>query len=332
MTASPTLTRLPDVLDDLTRREFIAGLIAAGLLSACGGGNGTTGDGSVTTRPVDNEFGTTDVPVNPERIAVLDVRAVDHLVALGITPSAIFVQPGEHMTATLDGAEVVQDDAGEVNIELLARSRPDLIIAWGAFIEGKLEQIRTVAPTVGIHHESFTEWKEPFRFTASVVGQTERAAEIIAGYDSRVEDLRSRLREAGLIDLQVCVVRGFSDIVRIASADGSFPAGVLDAIGLQRTAVQKQRTDFGEINLSMENISEADADIIFLMRPRTSEAGWDEFDAILDQVQAGPLWQNLRAARQGRVYEVTIDAWLQGGPVAANIILDEIESALLLSR
>jgi ABC-type Fe3+-hydroxamate transport system substrate-binding protein len=132
------------------------------------------------------------------------------------------------------------------------------------------------------------------------------------------------LDTGGLTDLEVNVVRGHGEILRLAGADESFPAGVLDAVGLKRTAVNHQDTEFGEINLSFEQIPMADADIIFVMRSS------DEFhEGVTARALAHPLWQNLKAAKAGRVHDVTLDNWLQGGPIAAGLILDEIEKALL---
>jgi iron complex transport system substrate-binding protein len=322
---SQTLNPLRDpILNDLTRREFVTGMLAAGLLAACGGRSSGDSPDRASVRRVDNEFGSTEVPADPGRIAVLDVRAVEHLVALGITPYAVFVDPAPFLAKALDGAVSVQDDAGEVNLELLASSRPDLIIAWEAFIEGKVEEIKKIAPTVGIRHDSFTEWVEPFRFTASVVGREDKADEVISTYEARVADIRSKLGAKGLTDREVNVVRGHGEVLRLAGADESFPAGVLDAVGLKRTAVNHQDTEFGEINLSFEQIPMADADIIFLMRSS------DEFhENVTARALAHPLWQNLKAAKAGQVHDVTLDNWLQGGPIAAGLILDDIEKALL---
>jgi iron complex transport system substrate-binding protein len=312
------------ILNDLTRREFVTGLLAAGLLAACGGSGSDQPNSRSWVRMIDNEFGSTEAPADPKRIAVLDVRAVEHLVALGVIPNAVFVEPAPFLAQALDGAVSVQNDAGEVNLELLAGSRPDLIIAWEAFIEGKVEEIKKIAPTVGIRHDSFTEWIEPFRFTASVVGREEKAEEVVSAYEARTAEMRSRLAERGLDDFEVSVVRGHGEILRLAGADESFPAGVLDAVGLKRTQVQHQDTAFGEIDMSFEQIPMADADIIFLMRSP------DAFhEAITVQALGHPLWQNLRAAKSGQVHDVTLDHWLQGGPLAAGLILDDIEGALL---
>src|SRR5918998_286857 len=67
-----------------TRREFLAVLAAAGLVSAC-----ATADRSAApaTRTVHHPLGTTEVPLAPTRVVALDRRAaLPHLLALGVTP------------------------------------------------------------------------------------------------------------------------------------------------------------------------------------------------------------------------------------------------------
>src|SRR5690606_6294190 len=82
-----SLVALPP--EDATRREFITGVgaaaLAAAFLAACGDDEGdATSEGTPATREVSHEFGTTAIPVDPQRIAVVDVRSIENLVALGI--------------------------------------------------------------------------------------------------------------------------------------------------------------------------------------------------------------------------------------------------------
>src|SRR5688500_2517166 len=77
---------LDPVVTDATRREFLALVGAAGLLSACSTGP-ANGPAAPATRTVQHPLGTTEVPMAPTSVVALDRRAaLPHLLALGVTP------------------------------------------------------------------------------------------------------------------------------------------------------------------------------------------------------------------------------------------------------
>ncbi len=81
-----SLLRYPHIAEDLTRRELVIGLAAAGLLAACGsdGDAGASGDDPGFPRSVDHELGRTVIKAPPERIgAVTDGAELQTLLALG---------------------------------------------------------------------------------------------------------------------------------------------------------------------------------------------------------------------------------------------------------
>ncbi|MCK9494348.1 MAG: ABC transporter substrate-binding protein [Dehalococcoidia bacterium] len=327
-----SLVALPP--EDATRRKFItsvgAAALAAAFLAACGDDEaaGETPESAPSTREVSHEFGTTAIPVDPQRIAVVDVRSIENLVALGIIPQAVFTKPVAHVADQLDGVTVLETAEGEVDLELLAQIEPDLILAWGNFIEETRDQIAQIAPLVGVRHEQFNDWKGSLRDLARIMDREEQAEAAIAAFEARAADIAGRIEAAGLDQLTVSVIRGITDGFRLAAANESFPAPILDEAGLTRTDVQRNTpTDFGEISLSLEQTAQAEADIIIVVHrapgenPAQAEA--------LEEMMTSPLWQTLTAAKEGRVYDVSIDHWLQGGPIAANLILDDIERHLL---
>lgn len=314
-------------VDNLTRRDFVASGLATALLSACGGGTGSSRDQRSeeigdATRSIAHDFGTIDLPLDLERIAVLDARSVDHLLAMGVTPIAVQFEPPSYLAGMLDGIDVLSDAGGDLRIEALVVARPDLIIAWRPFVDDVLSEVQQVAPTIGVVQDSFAEWAAPLRFVADVVDRQRQAEELISVYEQRVAEIAGALASAGIAGHEVSVVRSASDILRLAAGNGSFSAPILDAVGLVRSGPQRQESDFGEIDLSLEAVDQADADIIFVLR---RPEGDTEADALLDDALAGPLWPTLRAVQTGRVYDVALSPWLEGGAIAANLVLDDIE-------
>jgi ABC-type Fe3+-hydroxamate transport system substrate-binding protein len=72
-----------------TRREFLIGGAAALLLAGCGSGEqaGSGGDeASGGKRTIENKFGSTQVPENPERVVEVGYNEADFVLVLGIAP------------------------------------------------------------------------------------------------------------------------------------------------------------------------------------------------------------------------------------------------------
>lgn len=83
------------------------------------------------------------------------------------------------------------------------------------------------------------------------------------------------------------------------------------------------------LDLSLEQVPEIDADVIFLA---VGGGGEDEKAArdSLGRFEESPLWKRLRAVKNGDVYEVDPNAWfITSGPQAAGVVLDDLEKYLL---
>lgn len=84
---NPTLL-VPDIDDDATRRRYLTLLATAGLLTACTSpGADPAAMSPAQTRTVDHTAGSTEVPMHPLRVAVLDNTIAAGLVALGLIPT-----------------------------------------------------------------------------------------------------------------------------------------------------------------------------------------------------------------------------------------------------
>lgn len=66
MTTLTSPTR-PAIVDDVTRRQFITMLTAAGLLAACGRNTAPQDPAAGNTRRISHALGETDVPASPQR-------------------------------------------------------------------------------------------------------------------------------------------------------------------------------------------------------------------------------------------------------------------------
>jgi iron complex transport system substrate-binding protein len=131
-------------------------------------------------------------------------------------------------------------------------------------------------------------------------------------YDNRIKYFQQQMGEKRS-QTKVSVVM-FWDGVRIYMKK-SFSGGILSDLGLPRPPEQDK--DKVAEDISLELIPKMAGDAIFLMiGDRTPE---------LERFTNHPLWSQLEAVKQGKVYKVKADTWLAGySPVAANSVLDDL--------
>jgi iron complex transport system substrate-binding protein len=215
-----------------------------------------------------------------------------------------------------DGIENV-GTVEQPNLEKIAALEPDLILSSKVRHEAIYDQLSGIAPTVFTETTGVT-WKENFDKHAEALNEEEEAREVVAEYEARTGEFR---REVGDNPPEVSVVRFLSGDTRIYQK-ASFIGTILEDAGLPRPEPQDV-DDFAILNASEEAIPQMDGDVLFyaIYGP--------EDDSTLEEITSAPLWQQLEAVRNDRVYKVSDDLWIASiGYTAAGGILDDLEEYL----
>jgi iron complex transport system substrate-binding protein len=129
-----------------------AAVAALALLTGCAASTAAETPASAETVSIDTNLGAVDVPVLPERVAVLDNTAFETVRDLGITPVAVPLQ-----LVPERGFEAWHEDEGiadigthrEPDFEALAAAEPDLIIGGYRFSDAQRE-LEGIAQTIDI--------------------------------------------------------------------------------------------------------------------------------------------------------------------------------------
>lgn len=261
---------------------------------------------------VENAYGKTRVPEDPERVVTLDPTVLLDVLALGVKPvgyaGADASQP-LFLRDDLAGVESIGAES-QPNIEKVAALNPDLIIGYTETPETFAE----IAPTVAVEYDE-TEWKRMFRFRADVLGEKKLAEEKIADFDARVNEFREAMGDR-LDEATVSMVRfGESNVVVYPT---SFSGSVLADIGIKRPP--NQAYDIGEccVELSVEEVPNIDADYIFVAVDPGAENQ-------LDKYESNPLWAQLK----GEKISVSSAVWIQPSYTTANMILNDLNEYVL---
>ncbi|WP_030611842.1 ABC transporter substrate-binding protein [Streptomyces sclerotialus] len=308
-------------------------LLGAAALTACGGAasegeNETEGAASgAFPRTLDTVMGEVEIPARPQRVVVLDTGELDDVTMLGITPVGA-VSP--HMKTEGGFPAYLKDkvdgvtDVGpllEPDLEKIAGLKPDLILSSKVRHEKVYDKLKAIAPTV------FTEttggpWKANLKVHAEALGEEKRAAAAMKRYEQRAKHLGEAVEKKAGTMPSASVVRFVAGPTRLYTK-ASFSGVVLDDIGLARPASQSS-TDPAEpmLDVSPEQIDKADADLVFVTVADTPAKTRKK------DVTTNPVWQDLPAVKNGKVFEVPDETWMSGiGIQAAGHMLADVAEA-----
>lgn len=314
---------------------LLAVALSTTLLAACGS-NGSTdakpaasqapGDAAAAfPRSVKHAAGTAEIKAQPKRVVVLDSGELDDVTLLGITPVGA-VSP--HMKTEGGFPNYLKDkvketkDIGpmaEPNLELIASLKPDLILSSKVRHAKIYDQLNAIAPTVLAETTGFP-WKENLALYAQALGKEAEAKAVLADYQARAAKLGEEIRaKSGGTMPSASVVRFVAGPTRMY-AKSSYSGVVLKDVGLTRPAAQD--VDKNIVEVSAEQINQADADLVFVT---TAD---DPSKTKQSEVQSTPVWQDLKAVKNNKVFTVPDETWMSGiGVQAADLMLVDIAKA-----
>ncbi|WP_456277015.1 ABC transporter substrate-binding protein [Bacillus sp. AK128] len=280
-------------------------------------------------REITHAMGTTPIEGTPQKIVTLYQGATDAAVAFGVKPVGIvesWVQTPiyEYLRADLEGTPIVGQET-QPNLEEIAKLKPDLIIASKLRHEEVYEQLSEIAPTVA--HETVFEYKGTVELMGQAMNQEEKANEIIAAWDARVADFKTKIA-AKLGEewpLNVSILNFRADHARIYYT--GFAGSILAELGFTRPENQ-QSEDWGIQLTDKESITEMNADVFYIFNEDTPEVAKS-----YEEWTNHPLWANLDAVQNDQVYLVDEVIWnMAGGIQAANLLLDDLYDRFELEK
>jgi iron complex transport system substrate-binding protein len=329
-------------------------LTAVLLLAGCSGGgaapggsavSGSAGTGSAAaaeTRTVTDVEGTQmQVPVHPQRVVTLSEPTLDGALALGVEPVGTTAGRGQSgvpaYLADRAGDVPILGAVAQPNFEAIGAAEPDLILVDGTSINNNPDVIavlRAIAPTYYAGYAG-GDWRVTFRGVADALNLADAGQQVLDDYDARVSAAAASL--TGYADDTFSIVRWQGTSASLILTE--LPAGqALTDLGLHRPASQDRRGRGHSEPVSLENLSDIDADYLFFgSLGGSSVANPDAGDGVdvaaagtaLAQAEATPGFTDLDAYREGHVILVDGSLWTStGGPLLMSGIVDSVVAAL----
>jgi iron complex transport system substrate-binding protein len=310
-------------------------MAAATALAACGGDAtaaspsqtpAASGGSDAGTFAFEHSAGTTDVPVDPQRIVTTtDQNALLPLMELGVVPVAsagLLGDDGSQTFRRMDGYDTSGIEFigayGEPNLEAMAAQRPDLIVGYE--FDESYEEFSQIAPTVlvQIFDRPLT---EALLDLATLVGEEEQGQEKLAAHEQRIADLQTAL-EPVRDELSVSVVTAGEGGLFYRADDGQALGTVMADLDLVRPAPQSEPYASGEY--SLEQVAEHDADVVVVV-----DFSGEGTDPGFQTFMASPLVQGLAAAEADQLHVIDGTATVGAAWGKMDAFLDELERVLI---
>jgi iron complex transport system substrate-binding protein len=276
---------------------------------------------------IKHTLGESCIPLQPKRIIALDETSMEALLALDLKPIAA-IQPniaGSIIPKLGKKAEgiVSLGKNSQPNIEKMVQLNPDLILGFSLSAE-QYKLFSQIAPTVTFDYIQFG-WKDALSRIAETTGKSEKAQKLLNEYQQRVQKLRTFINHK-LKGKTVSISRFYAgNQFTEFRTKYSFPGSLLTEVGIVLPEIQNQLTTNENqplVSVSLERLDLINADILFIVLDPGAEETFQKY-------QNSPLWQNLKAVKNQRVYKVDSSYWIFGNILAANAILDDLFTYLV---
>ncbi|OZD06931.1 hypothetical protein CH275_06875 [Rhodococcus sp. 06-235-1A] len=304
-------------IERIGRRVGVAALLCVVAVAGCSRDASSTDESSGDVRTVQHAFGDTNIPVDPQRVAVLDGdRTLEAVVALDVQPIAAVKPPltGDYAPVVRSRLATEPTDIGsadaDIDVEALTAVEPDLIVmrTTGEDNRALYEQVRSIAPTVVVEYTPAS-WQNTLEQVGDIFDRRESADGLLADYRRAVDESAAR---APRDDSTLTVARVRADSLRYMTQDGSFPYSVLADLGYRAPAQQDRGSDAVQtVDVSPELIDVLAADDILLL----TDAGTEDAAA---QLRQNPLFTGLGA----RVTELPSKDYLFGNVLTAQALVE----------
>ncbi|MGU3575208.1 ABC transporter substrate-binding protein [Brucellaceae bacterium C25G] len=247
----------------------------------------------------------------PERLAAISYLGVDLAISLGIKPVATTYMEKDREPDYLAGQTENIPKIGQrakPNLELLSQASPDIIVAMRRYTIANAPQFEKIAPYVAYNMELLDESYKEVSDLATLFGKQARGEEVNTDFKAHLKEYAEKAPKDTHPRFQIM----WSGDTPFSFHTENTAASIVAALGGDNImGPMSTAGKFGE-EISLETMLEKDPEVIFI------------YDGGAERPhENNPIWQQLSAVKNNRVYYVG-DHWVESnGPIAREIVLKE---------
>lgn len=277
-------------------------------------------------RLVTHAMGETCVPQDIENVVALEWTYAENLLALGLQPVGMADIEGYknwvQIPLTLEDSVADVGTRQEPNLEVIASLNPQLILAVNFRVAENYEALSAIAPTLVFDPypmDGTTQYEEmisTFTTIAQIVSREAEAQTVLDNMAAHLAEAKSALETAERSGETFILTQTFlsSEVPTFRLfTDNALAVQVLEEIGL-KNAWDDAPQQFGFSTVDFEGFANVDSTNLFYVAQ-------DDYHATLTEL---PLWQGLPFVQSGRAYWLGGDAWLFGGPLSMQVVVNTV--------
>ncbi len=287
----------------------------------------------VDAQAVTHAMGEACVPENPQRVVALEWTYVEDLLALGIQPVGVADIEGYHnwvnIPVALDESVVDVGTRAEPNLELIAELNPDLIIGVQFRLTQNYDELSAIAPTLvfnpypdDLSVSQYDEMTTTFTTIADVLNREEEAQAVLAQLQDTYARAQAALEAAGRGGERFIISQGWSADNAVTFrlfTDNAMAVQILEQLGLENAWDDAPQL-YGYTEIGVEGFAELSDEAFNFFY--VAQEGDNNFFA------ESPLWSSLAFVQAERAYWLGGDAWLFGGPLSAEGVVETVLQAM----
>lgn len=298
-----------------------ASLLALFTLAACGQSSESKDTNNDVRTLTDAQDHQVKIPNKPKRIIASYLE--DYLVALDEKPVAQWtVGEGKIQNYLQDNLNDIPTINYDMPYEDVLKFEPDLLLIGsnGSLEGGKYKEYSKIAPTYFVKNGDNVTWRDQLEDIGNVLNKEDKAKQVEKDYDQLVNQTKKDMKEQ--IDGKSAVVLWVTNNSAFMVAENRSSGQLLykelgfEVPQLTKDISKKATADFSQV--SLENLSQLDADYIFLVNSDSNAAMFKD-----------PLWSNIPAVKNNHLYEFDGESsWLYNGPIAYTKMVESIRDVL----
>ena len=269
-----------------------------------------------------------EVPYDPQRIAILDMAALDILDRLGLGDRVVgsATTSLEYLQAYVPSDTIANlGTIKEADLEAVMACEPDVIFIGGR-LSASYDALSEIAPVVYLSTDSEIGVVESVRNNAATIasmfGLEAQVEELMAGFDSRIEALAA-FAEGKTAIVGLCTSGSFN----VLGSDGRCSIISVE-IGFENLGDSGVTSTHGNES-SFELIVELNPDYMFVL-DRDAAIGTDGAQ-LAQEIVENELVMDTDVYKNGNIVYLTPTVWYlaEGGITALDVMLQDLEAALL---